>query len=125
MIAEAGYVCVGISHSGSFSARSHVLRTSCGAWLAANNSLGRVASFAGSKNPDANLGGLVPASNAIGVNVYVDHASQLVPPLIMPQIPTWKPSRHQSEKNFRQNQAHVWWCATKHISPAHTQTSPQ
>ncbi|MBW0553547.1 hypothetical protein O181_093262 [Austropuccinia psidii MF-1] len=47
MIAEAGYVCVGISHHGSFSARSHTPRTSCGAWLEAKNSLGRVASFSG------------------------------------------------------------------------------
>ncbi|MBW0568996.1 hypothetical protein O181_108711 [Austropuccinia psidii MF-1] len=45
MISEAGYVSMGISHCGSFSARSHAPRTSCGAWLAAKNSLGRVASF--------------------------------------------------------------------------------
>ncbi|MBW0551982.1 hypothetical protein O181_091697 [Austropuccinia psidii MF-1] len=45
MIAEAGYVCVGISHHGSFSAHSHAPRTSCGTWLAAKNSFGQVASF--------------------------------------------------------------------------------
>ncbi|MBW0566000.1 hypothetical protein O181_105715 [Austropuccinia psidii MF-1] len=38
----------------------------------------------------------------------------------------WNPSaHHQSAKSFRQNQAHVRWHATEHISPAHTQTSPQ
>ncbi|MBW0571232.1 hypothetical protein O181_110947 [Austropuccinia psidii MF-1] len=77
------------------------------------------------KDPDANLGGLVPASNAIGVSVYVDHGSWPAPPLIMPHITPWKPSRHRSAKNFRQNQADVWWHATKHISTAHTKTSPQ
>ncbi|MBW0469211.1 hypothetical protein O181_008926 [Austropuccinia psidii MF-1] len=46
-------------------------------------------------------------------------------PLIMPHIPPWNPSRHQSEKSFGKNQTHVWWHTTKHISPPHTQTSPQ
>ncbi|MBW0593721.1 hypothetical protein O181_133436 [Austropuccinia psidii MF-1] len=46
-------------------------------------------------------------------------------PFDHPTHSPWKPSRHQSAKNFRQNQSHVWWHATKHISPAHTQTSPQ
>ncbi|MBW0545673.1 hypothetical protein O181_085388 [Austropuccinia psidii MF-1] len=77
------------------------------------------------KDPDANFGGFIPASNAIGVNIYVDHGSKPAPPLMMPHIPPWKPSTHQSDKNFRQNQDHVWWHATEHISPAHTQTSPQ
>ncbi|MBW0593924.1 hypothetical protein O181_133639 [Austropuccinia psidii MF-1] len=40
-------------------------------------------------------------------------------------LPPLKPSWHQSSKNFTQNQTHVWWHATKHISPPHTQTSPQ
>ncbi|MBW0514421.1 hypothetical protein O181_054136 [Austropuccinia psidii MF-1] len=100
------YDFVGISHSGSFSERFQAPRAS--------------------KDPDANLSGLVPASNAIGVNVYVDHSSRPAPPWIMPHIPPWNPSaHHQSAKNFRPNQAHVWWRATDHISPAHTQTSPQ
>ncbi|MBW0520564.1 hypothetical protein O181_060279 [Austropuccinia psidii MF-1] len=43
------------------------------------------------KDPDANLGGVLLASNAIAVNVYVDHGSQLVPPLIMPHIPPGSP----------------------------------
>ncbi|MBW0560882.1 hypothetical protein O181_100597 [Austropuccinia psidii MF-1] len=47
MIAEGGYVCVGICHRGSFSAHSHAPRAGCGAWLAAKKSLGQVASFAG------------------------------------------------------------------------------
>ncbi|MBW0574931.1 hypothetical protein O181_114646 [Austropuccinia psidii MF-1] len=70
------------------------------------------------------LGGW-PLSPEFRVNVYVDHGSWLAPPYIIPHIPPWKPSRHQSAKNFRQNQSHVRWHATEHISPAHTQTSPQ
>ncbi|MBW0572942.1 hypothetical protein O181_112657 [Austropuccinia psidii MF-1] len=46
MIAEAGYVCVGICHCGSFSAHSHAPHASCATWLAAKKSLGQVASFA-------------------------------------------------------------------------------
>ncbi|MBW0582491.1 hypothetical protein O181_122206 [Austropuccinia psidii MF-1] len=80
---------------------------------------------AGGKDSDANLRGLVPTSNAIGLNVYVAHDSRPVPPLIMPQIPPWKPSRRQSAKHLMENQRHVWWHATKNISPTHTQTSPQ
>ncbi|MBW0579150.1 hypothetical protein O181_118865 [Austropuccinia psidii MF-1] len=101
MISEAGYVCMGISHHRSFSASSHAPRT-CSQKIPWAGSL-----FRGR------------------VNAYVDHSSRPPPPLIMPHIPPWKPSRHQSAKNFRQNQAHVWWHTTKHISPAHTQTSPQ
>ncbi|MBW0518355.1 hypothetical protein O181_058070 [Austropuccinia psidii MF-1] len=47
IIAEAAYVWVGIRHCRSFSAHSHAPRASFGAWLAAKNSLGRVASFTG------------------------------------------------------------------------------
>ncbi|MBW0496432.1 hypothetical protein O181_036147 [Austropuccinia psidii MF-1] len=47
MIAEADYVWLRICYCGSFSAHAHAPRASCGAWLAAENSLGRVASFAG------------------------------------------------------------------------------
>ncbi|MBW0569911.1 hypothetical protein O181_109626 [Austropuccinia psidii MF-1] len=74
--------------------------------------------------PKIPLGGW-PLLPEFRVNVYVDHGSWLAPPLIIPHIPPWKPNRHQSEKNFRENQSPVWWHATKHISPAHTQTSPQ
>ncbi|MBW0551043.1 hypothetical protein O181_090758 [Austropuccinia psidii MF-1] len=56
---------------------------------------------AGGKDPDSDLGGLVPASNAIGVNVYVDHGLRPVPPLIMPHNPPWKPSRNQSAKKLQ------------------------
>ncbi|MBW0515930.1 hypothetical protein O181_055645 [Austropuccinia psidii MF-1] len=47
MIAEADYVWVGICYRRSFSAHSHEPRASCGAGLAATNSLGRVESFTG------------------------------------------------------------------------------
>ncbi|MBW0553751.1 hypothetical protein O181_093466 [Austropuccinia psidii MF-1] len=109
MIAEAGYLC-GLACSQKFP------------W--AGGLFLRSFIHARGKDPDANLGGLVPAANAIGVNVYVDHSSRSLPPLIMPHSPPWKPSRHQSSKNFTQNQTHVRWRATEHISPAHTKTSP-
>ncbi|MBW0515987.1 hypothetical protein O181_055702 [Austropuccinia psidii MF-1] len=112
MIAEAGYVCVGICH------RSQKIPWVGGLFC-------RSFVHTSGKDPDANLGGLVPTSNPIGLNVYVAHGSRPAPPLIMPHIPRWKPSRHQSAKNFTQNQTHVWWNTTEHILPAHTQTSPQ
>ncbi|MBW0555478.1 hypothetical protein O181_095193 [Austropuccinia psidii MF-1] len=47
MIAEAGYICMGICHRESFSGHSQAPGASCGGWLAAKKSLGWVASFAG------------------------------------------------------------------------------
>ncbi|MBW0578149.1 hypothetical protein O181_117864, partial [Austropuccinia psidii MF-1] len=77
MIAEAGYVCMGICHRRSFSAHSHAPRASCGAWLAAKKSLGQVASFAG--------------VSYTWLNAYVAHGSRSAPPLIMPHIPPGSP----------------------------------
>ncbi|MBW0549649.1 hypothetical protein O181_089364 [Austropuccinia psidii MF-1] len=113
MIPEAVYLGMGIRHRVSYAGHSHMPPEVLEPALQPK------------KIPDANLGGLVTASNAIGVNVLVDHGSWLVPPLLKPHIPWWNSSRPHSTRIFGQNQAHVWWHTTENSSPAHTKRSPQ
>ncbi|MBW0552193.1 hypothetical protein O181_091908 [Austropuccinia psidii MF-1] len=88
LIAEDGYVCVGIFHWGQRIP-----------W--AGGLFRRSFIHASGKDPDANIGGLLPASNTIGLNVYVAHGSRPAPPLIMPHIPPGSPVGVSQQKTSR------------------------